>query len=350
MFRLRFSCMAAIFVFTTTVGLPRGVLAVGGEGILVPLENWTVLSDIPPAKQPAAKQPAPIGANEVPLAKLPPAVLLVPGMLAGDDTMSAIRLSLRSAKIPVAMFRYDSQLGVDRIATRLASVLAAEAERLPNRDLVLVTHSMGGVVARCVVESPECQIKNVSDLIMIAPPNGGSSLAALSGTDLQDLLQTFQAVELKAILNEDSFGLLDNTLNLFLGNAKKDLAPGSELLVRLNAGQRNPAIKYSILAGTKGPIPPLARGFGQLLIGRMIAQNPEAAPGLRKVLAVADRDEWIQGLGDGVVSVKSTQLSGVADHITLPFAHRDPSESLDNPATRQLVDEVMARTNSDKNL
>lgn len=335
---LRFTCIAAILVFTATVGLPRAVWAVGGEGILIPLENWTVLSDNPPAKTPAK-----IGANETPVAKLPPAVLLVPGMLAGDDTMSAIRYSLRSAKIPVAIFRYDSQLGADRVATRLAAVLSAEADRLPNRDLVLVTHSMGGVVARCVVESPQCRIKNISDLIMVAPPNGGSSLAALSDADVRDLLQTFKAAEWKTIADENSLGLLNNSLDQFFGNAKKDLSPESELLVRLNGYQRNPSIKYSVIAGTKAPIPPLARGLGKLMIGQLIAQNPDAAPALRKVLAVADRDEWIQGLGDGVVSVKSTKLLGVDDHITLPFAHRAPSESLDNPATRQLVDEVMAR-------
>lgn len=338
MMRLRFTCVAAIFVFTATIGLPRVGWAVGGVGVLVPLENWTVLSDNPPAKK-SPQRPA----NEVPLVKLPPAVLLVPGMLAGDDTMSAIRLSLRSAKVPVAMFRYDSQLGADRVATRLATVLSAEADRLPNRDIVLVTHSMGGVVARCVVESPDCRIKNVSDLIMVAPPNGGTSLAALSGTDVQDLLQTFQATELKSIVDKQSLGLINNTLDLFLGNAKKDLSPESELLVRLNACQRNPNIKYSIIAGTNAPIPPLARGIGQLVIGQMIAQNPEAAAGLKKVMAAADRDEWIQGLGDGVVSVGSTKLAGVDDHITIPFAHGDSSEPLDNPATRQLVDEVMAR-------
>lgn len=220
MFTLRFACLAAICVFTTTISMTQRVLAVGGEGILVPLENWTVLSDNPPSKKPVS-----IGANEAPVAKLPPAVLLVPGMMHGDETMTSIRMSLRNAKIPVAMFRYDSQLGADRVATRLATVLAAEAERLPHRDIVLVTHSMGGVVARCVVESPQCRIKNVSDLIMIAPPNHGSSLAALSGAEVQDILQTFENEALKTIVNEESIGLLNNTLSLFLGNAKIDLSP-----------------------------------------------------------------------------------------------------------------------------
>jgi pimeloyl-ACP methyl ester carboxylesterase len=333
--RLTFITAALLITFATS---PRWALGVGGEGILVPLENWTVLSDSPPGDR-----LPPEGGDRPAATKHPPAVLLVPGMMAGDDTMSALRSALRTDKIPVAMFRYDSQLGADRVAARLATVLAAEEARLPNRDIVLVTHSMGGIIARCALEDPTCKIRNVSDLIMIAPPNGGSSLATLDGSKFRELLQAFEADELKRLVDDETLGIVNDTLELFLGKARRDLAPESELLTRLNAFPRNPDVKYSILAGTKAPIPPLARGIGQLVISRLIAQNPQATQKLRTLLATADREEWIAGLGDGVVSVKSTYLLGVADHVALPFSHGDSSEPLDNPATGQLVREVIVR-------
>jgi len=317
-----------VLLLVPFVGLPSTALGVGGEGLLVPLENWTVLSDNPPAKTAGA---------------LPPAVLLVPGMMHGDDTMSAVRFKLRELAIPTAMFRYDSQLGAERVATRLAAVLAAEAERLPGRRIVLVTHSMGGVVSRCIVEDPRWNLKIVSHLIMIAPPNAGSTLAELSGTDIQELLDAFRTDEVKAIVDENAIAMITETLDMFLGNAKKDLSPGSDLMQRMATFERNPNIRYSIIAGTQAPIPPLARSIGQLVLRQLMIERPQAATILQKVLAAADRDEWIRGLGDGAVSVNSTRLPGVADHITLPFAHRATCQVPADPATRELIEQVMLR-------
>ena len=38
--------------------------------------------------------------------------------------------------------------------------------------------------------------------------------------------------------------------------------------------------------------------------------------------ALADLDEVVDGLGDGVVSLKRGQLAGVDDVVTLPFSHQ----------------------------
>jgi pimeloyl-ACP methyl ester carboxylesterase len=317
-----------MLVFVVALTTPRAAWSVGGEGLLVPLENWTVLSDAAAAKT---------------VPRHAPAVLLIPGMLAGDDTMSAIRYRLRESAIPTAMFRYDSQLGVERVATRLAKLIRAEADRLPSRQITLVTHSMGGVVARRVVEDPAWDCGVVNQLVMIAPPNGGSSLAGLGGDDLKEVLSAIRGNEVPTVIDQKGLSLINETVDLFLGNAKKDLAPGSETLRRMDTLDRNPAIRYSILAGTGGPVPPVARGIGQMVIEQLLADPIEGGEGLKKVLEVADRDEWIRGLGDGVVTVRSTRLRGVDDHQELAFAHNDASESPDYPATRELVDEVMRR-------
>lgn len=314
-----------VLVFVVAMTTPRAAWSVGGEGLLVPLENWTVLSDAAPPKA---------------VARHAPAVLLIPGMLAGDDTMSAIRYRLRESAIPTAMFRYDSQLGVDRVATRLAKLIRAEADRLPGRQIILVTHSMGGVVARRVVEDPAWDCGVVNQLVMIAPPNGGSSLAGLGGDDLKEVLSAIRGNEVPTAIDQKGLSLINAAVDLFLGNAKKDLVPGSEMLRQMDTLDRNPAIRYSILAGTGGPVPPVARGIGQLVIEQLFADQRE---GLKKVLEVANRDEWIRGLGDGVVTVRSTRLRGVEDHQELAFAHNDASESPEYPATRELVDEVMRR-------
>jgi pimeloyl-ACP methyl ester carboxylesterase len=322
-----------IAVCVVAMMVPRAASGVGGEGVLVPLENWTVLSDAAPPKAAARHAPA---------------VLLIPGMLAGDDTMSAIRYRLRESAIPTAIFRYDSQLGIDRVATRLAKIIRAEADRLPNRHIVFVTHSMGGVVARRVVEDPAWDCGVVSQLVMIAPPNGGSSLAALGGNDLKELIEGIDGNAIggngEAVrIDPRGLAMIDDTLDQFMGNAKKDLVPGSELLRQMETLERNPAIRYSILAGTGGPVPRIARGIGQQLITQLFADQPEGGQGFKKFLEVANRDEWIRGLGDGVVTVRSTRLRGVEDHQVLVFAHNDVSEPPDYPATRELVDQVMKR-------
>lgn len=303
-------------------GVPSG----DSSGELVPLDHWPVAGDRATAA----------GAQRS-------AVVLVPGLLAGERSMGALRQHLADAKIPAAIFRYDSDVGVEPAADRLNELLAAAIANQPQFRITLVTHSMGGLVARRVLESPDWVSDRVDRLIMIAPPNAGSSLATLDSAEVKRTLSNLQFDQQRVVIDERAARLLDSALGQFLGDAKQDLAPGSGVLQGLSRLERNPRVRYSILAGSGGPIPGWVRTIGQLFLAKQSFQRPEQAEKLRTVFETANRDEWIEGLGDGVVAIRSTRLSGVSDHQEFDFAHNDISQSPDTPAARRLVDEVMRR-------
>ena len=80
-------------------------------------------------------------------------------------------------------FRYPN----DQSLQKSARMLSRELKSLENKvDAVqIVAHSMGGLVARAVIEDPQLDPGHVIQLIMIAPPNSGSQLARYAfGLDL----------------------------------------------------------------------------------------------------------------------------------------------------------------------
>lgn len=318
--------MGAMLLALATAAPGKSAWGQEPTGELVPLAHWPEAGD---RAAPALGQRS--------------AVVLVPGMLAGERSMGALRQQLADAKIPAAMFRYDSNVGVEPAADRLNELLAVAVAGQPQFRITLVTHSMGGLVARRVLESPDWTSDRVDRLIMIAPPNSGSSLANLDSAEVKRTLSNLQFDQQRVLIDERAARLLDTALGQFLGDARQDLAPGSEVLKRLDRLERNPRVQYSILAGSGGPIPGWVRTVGQLLLAKQSFQRPEQAEKLKTVFQTANRDEWIEGLGDGVVATRSTRLSGVVDHQELDFAHNDISQSPDTDTARRLVDEVMRR-------
>jgi pimeloyl-ACP methyl ester carboxylesterase len=178
------------------------------------------------------------------------------------------------------------------------------------RPWSIVAHSMGSLLARSYVED-NAYPRDVASLILIAPPNHGSSL-----TKAQTLLQMVQSVQaLKGSRRTDPLALLGDGLGL----AADDMTPGSPYLEALNARTRRVGVRYHILAGDVGYLNAEARrqvearlsGRGVLGgVGRLLASG-----------ASASLDEITDGLGDGCVSVTSTRLEGVMDHRTLHANH-----------------------------
>ena len=190
---------------------------------------------------------------------------------------------------------------------------------------IILAHSMGSLLARSYVESakPEDPV-DVAALLLLAPPNHGSSLALG-----QTFLQTVQALQsVRGERRTDPLAYLGDGL----GAAADDLSPGSAYLRALNARPRRSGVAYRILAGDSAYLNLQARrevearlaGAGRIGgLGRMLAA------GLSGQL-----DEITDGLGDGCVSVAAARLDGVsefrvihANHLELiraPLLFRDP--------------------------
>ncbi len=185
------------------------------------------------------------------------------------------------------------------------------------RRWAIVAHSMGALLARSYVEDPEAFAGDVSSLILIAPVNHGSTLAKAQ-TFLQ-LLHGVQAVE-----GKKSAAALSH-LGDGLGEAAEDLTPGSTFLKALNRRPRREGVAYHILAGDVGIVTQDVRRKLETQIASM-RRGAGLLGGLTR-LAAADLetrlDEVSNGTGDGCVSVASTRLEGVADHVTIHANHAE---------------------------
>jgi pimeloyl-ACP methyl ester carboxylesterase len=187
-------------------------------------------------------------------------VVLLHGLGSNRATMAFVDHALRQAGYQTLRLSYPSRrhtLGA--LADGLAPDIHAFAEAISG-PLHFVTHSLGGLVVRSFLErhSP----KRMGRVVMLGPPNGGSELA--------DLVTQLG---------------LDQVL---LGKVGGDLAT------------RCPADP----APSSAPLP--------YELG-IIAGNRSIDPIFPKLI--------IKGPNDGKVSVASTKLAGMKDHLVLPVSH-----------------------------
>ncbi len=176
-----------------------------------------------------------------------------------------------------------------------------------NTGIVLVGHSMGGLVSREMLTAPEIgydqaknsgQVPGVQRLIMVGTPNHGSELARFRFfMEIRDQIQN--------LFEKDTHwlqGLLDG-----VGEAGIDLTPGSVFLTRLNSRPHPQGIEYQIIAGVISPwsgqdVP----GFIQQLKRTLPREAQPAVAGLDKALSVMG-----ETIGDGLVTLDSAKLENI---------------------------------------
>ncbi len=185
-------------------------------------------------------------------------VVLLHGLGRSATNMAVLEWRLRARGYRTCNIGYDTR--VMRFDAAIDQVRAA-LERCPRNDdgvLHFVTHSLGGLVLRGLLERHT--LPRLGRAVMLAPPNRGS--------EISDQLR-----------NLTFFSKVMGPLATQLGTRPDDLPQ------RLPP----PTIPFAVIAGDRwiNPVGPL----------------------------------WLPAPHDGTVSVSSTRLAGMRDHMVLPYTH-----------------------------
>jgi pimeloyl-ACP methyl ester carboxylesterase len=195
----------------------------------------------------------------------------------------------------------------------------AELKKLTEKgikEIFVVAHSMGGLVAREMLTNPEIDymnqvqmgtIQRVIGLIMVGTPNHGSEMARFRFViELRDQYVHFTRGEghwLRMILDG-------------AGEAKIDLLPGSRFLTELNSRPHPRGVKMLIIAGIATP-------WSDEDVDNLIRyvetgeenRDQDKLEDFKKTLLSTNH-----GVGDGLITVASTRLAGVP-HQTVQGTH-----------------------------
>ncbi len=253
-------------------------------------------------------------------AKAPP-ILLIHGLDEPGDIWDDLAPVLTQAGFAVWEFRYPNDQGIDRSTAYLAQLWL---ELPADQPLVLIGHSMGGLVARefvsrwrhPVATSPRVEGAPVGGVILLGTPNQGSEWARLRiWLELRDHLASKRPGPFDPLA-----GLRDG-----LGEAKIDLRPGSDFLNALNARPWAPQVPLFIIAGR------LIGPPGERLADFKAAATAAGVGELAEELERLDT-QLGEGLGDGLVSLESARLPAIAP-LVVNASHRGMIRRLfaDNP-------------------
>ena len=244
-----------------------------------------------------------------------PIVVLIHGFNSSPTQNVALLELIQGAEFPCGNFAYPNDHSILSSAQLLSSELRRFRLQHPERRLVLVCHSMGGLVARACIEDSLYDPGNVERLIMIAPPTHGSLVAHFAvGTDLYEHWIARRSGGPWARVRDS---VIDG-----MGEAADELCPNSEFLLELNARPLNPRVRYTNLLGSGAPISEAEVLWMRESVCERLARVPGVdGCALRLQVVLDDIDELVDGKGDGVVAIKRGRLDGVSDTLVMPFGH-----------------------------
>jgi pimeloyl-ACP methyl ester carboxylesterase len=261
-----------------------------------------------------------------------PQVLLLHGLDEPGGIWDDLLPALRARGVIAWPFRYPN----DQAVELSADFLAQKWRTLPpDNAVVLIGHSMGGLVIRDFVTRHAGDGPGGSDgpairgVILVGTPNHGSEWARFR--------IWLEVREQFTRLQRGEFSLL-GALREGTGAAKMDLRPESAFLAELNTRPWTQAVPLRIIGGVVTEPTEFMESSLEFIERELGGDASSIADGLR---------DWWGGigdaLGDGVVPVESLYLSYAPEPLLLPATHRgllvrrDPDQP-EPPAIRPIVE------------
>ncbi|WP_165220876.1 alpha/beta hydrolase [Aquisphaera insulae] len=247
-----------------------------------------------------------------------PTVCLVHGLNSSSGGYVHLIPHLESQGYGVVVHDYPFNQPLDDSCAQFSRDLQAFRDKAGEKQpWAVLAHSMGALVARSYVEGPGRDKGDVSSLILVAPVNQGAHVARV-----QPLFQTISSL---FAINGGQTSRALSQLSDGIGQAADDMLPGSAFLRKINAAERNPAVRYHIVAGSAGLVSATVHGQAR---DRLDAMARDA--GIFGVVSrVASRDlsavldEISDDTGDGCVAIERTRLNGVDDHVVVRANHAE---------------------------
>jgi pimeloyl-ACP methyl ester carboxylesterase len=248
--------------------------------------------------------------------------------------------ALHKENIPIWIMDYPN----DQPIVDSARFFSEELKRLSQKGIeriVVVAHSMGGLVAREMLTRADIKFEEackvgrvpmVSGLIMVGTPNHGSQMARLR--ILAEIRDQFIR------LTTGDFQWLGAVFD-GAGEARIDLLPGSRFLTELNNRPHPSGVRMLVIAGR---VSPWREEDIERFFDEPSSQPNEAVDALMEE-AKTYMHAMTRGLGDGLVTVDSARLSGIpletvaGTHLSMIRNLAEDSARVP-PATPIIVDRV----------
>lgn len=252
-----------------------------------------------------------------------PTVCLVHGLNSSSGGFVHMIPILEEAGYGVVVHDYPFNRPIAESCQRFADDWRAFRAKVGEKQpWAIIAHSMGGLVARAMVEDDALWRRDVSSLILLAPVNQGSYLSKA-----QSIFQLVKGLE--AVKGRDSARAMARLAD-GVGLAANDMLPGSSFLRSLNARPRRDGVPYHILAGDVGVISRETRRSIEQRI-ELATQSAGFLGKMAKAVAgdpAAILDELTDGTGDGCVALERAKLAGVDD---FKVAHANHAELIRAP-------------------
>jgi pimeloyl-ACP methyl ester carboxylesterase len=242
-------------------------------------------------------------------------VVLVHGLDDPGDVWQSLAPELVKENFNVWLMQYPNDQPIVE-STQLFFEELKGLKQLGIHRISIVAHSMGGLVSREMLTNPELGynrsakdelVPQVAALIMVGTPNHGSQLARFRVfTEMRDQLSRLTKGQASWLA-----GILDGA-----GEAKIDLLPGSRFLTELNARPHPQGVDMLIIAGMTSP-------WKESDINRWISSlRQKVSDDQQKRVDELGKNmiSMTHELGDGLVTIESTQLQGVS-HRTVDGTH-----------------------------